>query len=127
MELTDTISAEGGDLIASDFSDGEDYKSDSNSQASMTSSEKLEIECYTESANWFDRDKYYGTYIGAVLAKRYRIEHKLGFGGFSTVWMAHDIQEKTDVALKILVAGEPGEREYFAQNKIISCVTSIPA
>jgi hypothetical protein len=94
MELTDTISAEGGDLIASDFSDGEDYKSDSNSQASMTSSEKLEIECYTESANWFDRDKYYGTYIGAVLAKRYRIEHKLGFGGFSTVWMAHDIKKK---------------------------------
>ncbi|KAF2463688.1 kinase-like protein [Lindgomyces ingoldianus] len=32
---------------------------------------------------------------------RYRIEHKLGHGGFSTVWMAHDIVKKKVFALKI--------------------------
>jgi serine/threonine protein kinase len=36
--------------------------------------------------------------------------------------MAHDMQEKKDVALKMLVPGEPGEREYIAQNKILGCV-----
>jgi serine/threonine protein kinase len=44
---------------------------------------------------------YYPISIGNVLAQRYRIEHKLGHGGFSTVWMAHDIVTKMDVALKV--------------------------
>ncbi|GES66054.1 CMGC protein kinase [Aspergillus terreus] len=25
---------------------------------------------------------------------KYLVEHKIGFGGFSTVWKAHDLQEK---------------------------------
>ena len=40
--------------------------------------------------------------IGQVLDQRYCIEHKLGHGGFSTVWMAHDSKTQTDVALKVL-------------------------
>lgn len=32
---------------------------------------------------------------------RYVVEHKLGFGSTSTVWLAHDIQEQRYVALKI--------------------------
>lgn len=35
---------------------------------------------------------------------RYRIVHKLGFGSYSTVWLARDQQEKRYVALKIIVA-----------------------
>ncbi|KAI0391879.1 kinase domain-containing protein [Xylariaceae sp. FL0594] len=35
---------------------------------------------------------------------RYLIVHKLGYGGFATVWLAKDSTEKTCVALKILKA-----------------------
>lgn len=35
---------------------------------------------------------------------RYRIVHKLGYGGFSTVWLARDENEKKWVALKIVHA-----------------------
>ena len=35
---------------------------------------------------------------------RYRIIHKLGAGGFATVWLARDTQEETNVALKIIMA-----------------------
>jgi hypothetical protein len=62
---------------------------------------------------------YYPVCIGEVLANRYCILHKLGWGGFSTVWMAYDMQEKKDVALKILTSGRDGDRVIFAQNEII--------
>lgn len=35
---------------------------------------------------------------------RYRVVHKLGFGGFSTIWLARDEPEHKWVALKIVVA-----------------------
>jgi serine/threonine protein kinase len=54
-----------------------------------------------------------------VLIQTYRIEHKLGHGGFSTVWLARD---RKDVALKIMIPGKAGEDEYHMQNEIISTV-----
>ena len=48
---------------------------------------------------------YYPICIGDILAHRYRIEHKLGPGCFSTVWVARDILKGKDVALKIMVSG----------------------
>src|SRR3569833_516375 len=47
---------------------------------------------------------------------RYTIVHKLGFGGFSTVWLARDEQEKRYVSLKICCASrhqEPGELQVL--------------
>lgn len=35
---------------------------------------------------------------------RYRVIHKLGSGGFSTVWMAQDLQSKTLVSLRFMKA-----------------------
>ena len=52
----------------------------------------------------------------------YRIEHKLGHGGFSTVWLARDIQEEKDVALKIMIPGNAGEDEYKMQTEILRTV-----
>lgn len=33
-------------------------------------------------------------------------------GAFSTVWMAHDLKNRKDVALKIMAAGNSGEYEH---------------
>ena len=49
---------------------------------------------------------FYPTCIGEIINGRYLIEHKLGSGGFSTVWMAHDLQDKGDVAVKIMTPGD---------------------
>jgi serine/threonine protein kinase len=69
---------------------------------------------------------YYATHIGEVLFGTYRIEHKLGHGRFSIVWMAHDIHEKRDVALKIMVSGSAGEYEYIMQQEIVRNVRDTP-
>lgn len=45
---------------------------------------------------------FYPICIGEVLNERHRVGHKLGQGGFSTVWMAYDIQSERDVALKAM-------------------------
>lgn len=42
--------------------------------------------------------------LGDVYDERYRVVHKLGAGGFSTVWLARDEAEQKWVALKIVVA-----------------------
>lgn len=36
----------------------------------------------------------------------YKITHKLGAGGFSTVWLAQDLMQKEWVGLKIVLADE---------------------
>ena len=40
-------------------------------------------------------------HVGEVLVSRYIIVQKLGWGHFSTVWLAKDIKDNTFVALKI--------------------------
>ncbi|KAJ5585419.1 uncharacterized protein N7459_005219 [Penicillium hispanicum] len=53
--------------------------------------------------------------LGEVLNERYLVEHKLGFGGGSTVWMAFDLQDKRDVALKVMALGKWGDNETRIQ------------
>jgi serine/threonine protein kinase len=68
---------------------------------------------------YFQQPFYYPICIGNVLAQRYRIEHKLGHGGFSTVWMAHDIVTKKDVALKVsILARDAVNPESTMHNEI---------
>ncbi len=59
-----------------------------------------DVEDVSEPLGRYGQGLYYPLRIGEVLAGRYRIEHKLGWGGYSTVWMAHDVQYRKDVALK---------------------------
>lgn len=82
----------------------------------------LEVEAEAEAPSRYEEGLYYPLCIGDVLVDRYRIEHKLGHGGFSTVWMAHDTLDKRDVALKIIKPGNSGEYEYYLHNEIISNV-----
>jgi hypothetical protein len=81
-----------------------------------------DVEDVSEPLERYDQGLYYPVCIGEVLAGRYRIEHKLGWGGYSTVWMAHDEQYRKDVALKIMIPGEKGEYEYQMQNEILRTV-----
>jgi hypothetical protein len=81
-----------------------------------------DVEDASEPLERYDQGLYYPVRIGEVLAGRYRIEHKLGWGGYSTVWMAHDVQYGKDVALKIMIPGEKGEYEYQMQNEILRTV-----
>ncbi|KXX82331.1 Protein kinase dsk1 [Madurella mycetomatis] len=60
---------------------------------------------------------YHPTVIGDTFHNgRYDIVHKLGFGGYSTIWLARDKQMNRYVSLKILVASESSkstEREVL--------------
>lgn len=48
---------------------------------------------------------YHPTLIGdAFCSGRYVVVHKLGFGGYSTIWLARDQQSQRYVSLKILTA-----------------------
>ncbi|KAG8670363.1 hypothetical protein FPOAC2_09717 [Fusarium poae] len=84
--------------------------------------DESKVEYASEPLVRYELGLYYPVCIGEVLVNRYRVEHKLGHGGYSTVWMAHDMVTNEDVALKIMTPGPSGEREYTAQKTITSAV-----
>ncbi|CAG8211573.1 unnamed protein product [Penicillium olsonii] len=88
--------------------------------------EELDLEELVEPWHRYDpQDNQYVLYpirLGEVLNERYRVEHKLGFGGGSTVWMAFDLQDKKDVALKVMALGKWGDNETRIQDEIIETV-----
>lgn len=88
----------------------------------VDSDEEGDVEDVSEPLERYDQDLYCPLHIGEVLVGRYRIEHKLGWGGYSTVWMAHDVQYRKNVALKIMIPGEKVEYEYQMQNEILRTV-----
>ncbi|KAE9378586.1 kinase domain-containing protein [Stipitochalara longipes BDJ] len=91
----------------------------------VDSDDEVNIEDEAEAIEqYFSEAPYFPVLIGQVLNQRYRIEHKLGHGGFSTVWMAYDMQTTTGVALKIAVAGAGGEKERWIQDEIRHSVQS---
>ena len=45
-----------------------------------------------ESPNRYQLGGYHPVHIGDFVHERYRVIHKLGFGTFSTVWLARDLQ-----------------------------------
>lgn len=54
-----------------------------------------------------------------MLYDSYRIVDKLGYGGYSTVWLAHDNQHESLVALKFGTADSSStEREYSFLHKL---------
>ncbi|KAL4963729.1 uncharacterized protein BDV14DRAFT_82319 [Aspergillus stella-maris] len=77
--------------------------------------EVMELEYLTEPWSDYDineTDKvFYPISLGEELNQRYLIEHKLGTGGGSTVWMAYDRLDKKEVALKIMASGSWADNE----------------
>lgn len=81
----------------------------------VSSNAEEEIKKSTEIPERYEQGLYYPIYIGEVLFDRYRIEHKLGHGNYSVVWMAYDLRDHKEVALKIMIPRNKGEREYHFQ------------
>jgi serine/threonine protein kinase len=80
-----------------------------------------DVEAEAEPRERYAKGLYYPVQIGDTLDSRYRIEHKLGWGGYSTVWLAHDTQQDKAVALKILISGE-GQAERCVQSRNLEAV-----
>ncbi|KAK7961730.1 kinase-like protein [Apiospora aurea] len=49
---------------------------------------------------------YHPVVVDDLLHRRYRIVDKLGHGGYSTIWLAHDEQTTRYVALKVAISGQ---------------------
>ncbi|KAJ6036100.1 hypothetical protein N7540_000379, partial [Penicillium herquei] len=88
--------------------------------------DEAELEEYAEPWHRYDTEDnshvFYPIYLEEILNERYQIEHKLGFGGGSTVWMAFDLQEKKNVALKVMALGQWADNEVRIQDEIIKSV-----
>ncbi|KAK3182640.1 hypothetical protein K4F52_006090 [Lecanicillium sp. MT-2017a] len=57
-----------------------------------------------ESLEKYRQGGYHPVVVGDLVNKRYRVVDKLGYGGYSTVWLARDIQKELYVALKIAIS-----------------------
>ncbi|KAJ5209341.1 hypothetical protein N7449_003720 [Penicillium cf. viridicatum] len=105
-------------MLPNDASDFGDFVSNEN--------EQVDLEYVVEPWHKYDTKEtpnvFYPIYFGEVLNERHLVEHKLGFGGGSTVWMAHDLQHRRDAALKVMSFGDWGENEYRMQEEILQNV-----
>ncbi|KFA52218.1 hypothetical protein S40293_00483 [Stachybotrys chartarum IBT 40293] len=88
----------------------------------VPSDEEFEIEYMAEPQDRYHEHRLYPLLIGEVLNNTYRVEHKLGHGGFSTVWMAQDMRDKTYVALKIVESGSAGDCGLAIQEELVRSV-----
>lgn len=57
-----------------------------------------------ETLEKYEPGGYHPVMVGDILHDRYYIADKLGQGGYSTVWLAHDTYLKQYVALKVNIA-----------------------
>lgn len=64
---------------------------------------------------------YHPTVIGDTFYEgRYKVVHKLGFGGYSTIWLARDQHLQRYVSLKILVACQSSESNEAKIHRLLS-------
>ncbi|KAF5653288.1 CMGC kinase [Fusarium sp. NRRL 25303] len=85
----------------------------------VDSDEEPDVEFACEDINLYPRGFCYPLSISEIIVERYRIIHKLGHGAFSTVWMAQDMLENKDVALKILMLRNLDDRDRDMQSALI--------
>lgn len=64
-----------------------------------------QIEDVEDLENYYEGG-YHPVLLGQLYNEQYKIIHKLGSGGFSTVWLARDTRENRYVTLKIVKAEE---------------------
>ncbi|PYH66875.1 CDK4/6 [Aspergillus vadensis CBS 113365] len=78
-----------------------------------------------ETLPWYSPERYYPVRVGEVLQSRYQIVGKLGYGGYSTIWLCRDLfpgsQRSKYVTLKVFECSSPeAQREMSAYNHLNS-------
>ncbi|PYI02369.1 kinase-like protein [Aspergillus sclerotiicarbonarius CBS 121057] len=77
----------------------------------LDAAEKLE----EETLSWYSPSDFYAVKIGEVFQSRYQVIGKLGYGGYSTVWLCRDLQQHAYVTLKVFERNSAeGQRETEA-------------
>ncbi|GJD01530.1 carboxylesterase [Colletotrichum higginsianum] len=69
---------------------------------------------------------YHPVMIDALLHGRYRVVDKSGFGGYSTIWLAHDVQLQRYVAVKVNISGPSLPRREPAILRALSAADATP-
>lgn len=70
---------------------------------------------------------YHPIMIGDMLhGGKYRIVGKLGFGGYSTVWLAQDAQAKCYVAVKVGTTNSPSREVAILRQLQLSAAAPVP-
>ncbi|KAE8342708.1 hypothetical protein BDV24DRAFT_150294 [Aspergillus arachidicola] len=59
----------------------------------------------------YNPQNFYPVYIGEVIASRYQVVSKLGYGTSSTVWLCRDLQSNGFVTLKVCTRGQRPKHE----------------
>nr|XP_020448717.1 SRSF protein kinase 1-like isoform X2 [Monopterus albus] len=75
-----------------------------------------------EDPNDYCRGGYHHVKIGDLFNERYHVIRKLGWGHFSTVWLAWDIQEKRFVAMKVVKSAEHYTETALDEIKLLKSV-----
>ncbi|KAJ5698382.1 hypothetical protein N7462_000387 [Penicillium macrosclerotiorum] len=106
-----------------------DFPDDNFGYLTINSDNEMDIDESAEPGERYDPEsnkltsKYFPICLGNILGGRYVIEHKIEFGGFSTVWLAVNMEQK-QVALKATAAAPIGSNntEIAIQNLVKSTV-----
>ncbi|KAJ5594829.1 kinase-like domain-containing protein [Penicillium hispanicum] len=78
-----------------------------------------------ETLPWYSQDLFYPVKIGEVFQSRYQVIGKLGFGGYSTVWLCRDLIGHQYVTLKVFERGSSeGKREVEVYDRLNACTAS---
>uniref|UniRef100_A0A674MTR5 non-specific serine/threonine protein kinase n=1 Tax=Takifugu rubripes TaxID=31033 RepID=A0A674MTR5_TAKRU len=75
-----------------------------------------------EDPNDYCKGGYHHVKIGDFFNGRYHVIRKLGWGHFSTVWLAWDIQEKRFVAMKVVKSAEHYTETALDEIKLLKSV-----
>ncbi|XP_055078052.1 SRSF protein kinase 1b isoform X1 [Periophthalmus magnuspinnatus] len=75
-----------------------------------------------EDPNDYCRGGYHNVKIGDLYNQKYHVIRKLGWGHFSTVWLAWDIQEKRFVAMKVVKSAEHYTETAMDEIKLLKTV-----
>lgn len=74
----------------------------------LDSTQKLE----EETLPWYSPEGFYSVEIGEVFQSRYQVIGKLGYGGYSTIWLCRDLRQHVYVTLKVFERNSTeGQRE----------------
>lgn len=75
-----------------------------------------------EGLPYFEVGGYYPVDVGEIFASRYAVVGKLGFGTYSTVWLARDLKEGGHVVLKVLIRSEYAGYDTKNETQAYECL-----